>query len=89
MPVYEYECRQCGNRFEYLVLHSSPAAACPACKKTDLEQLISMCSVSSEASKQANLSAAHRRAAAVRHEKQHQDHTHLHEHFEDRPTKQS
>ena len=86
MPVYEYECRECGHRFEYLVLHSSPAAACPACQKTDLEQLISMCAVSSEATKQANLSAAHRRAAAVRKEKLHQDHTHLHEHFEDRPT---
>ncbi|MBZ5632038.1 MAG: zinc ribbon domain-containing protein [Acidobacteriia bacterium] len=30
MPIYEYECRQCGHRFEYLVLASSPAAECPA-----------------------------------------------------------
>jgi putative FmdB family regulatory protein len=85
MPVYEYECRECGHRFEYLVLHSSPAAECPVCQKKDLEQLISMCAVSSEATRQANLSGAHRKAAAVRKEKLHQDHTHLHEHFEDKP----
>jgi putative FmdB family regulatory protein len=86
MPVFEYECRQCGHRFEYLVLHSSPVAECPACRKRDLEQLISLCAVSSETTKQANLSAAHQKAAAVRREKLHQDHTHLHEHFEDRPS---
>jgi putative FmdB family regulatory protein len=85
MPVFEYKCRQCGHQFEYLVLHSSPAAECPACQKQDLEQLISLCAVSSEATRQANLSAAHARAAAVRNEKQRQQHTHLHDHFEDRP----
>ena len=55
MPVYEYECRQCGYRFEYLVLHSSPVAECPACRRKDLNRLISLCSVSSENTKQANL----------------------------------
>jgi putative FmdB family regulatory protein len=85
MPFYEYVCRHCGHRFEYLVIHSSPAAACPACEARDLEQLISLCAVSSENTREANLTAAHRRAAAIRREKQHQDHTHLHEHFEDSP----
>ena len=85
MPLYEYACRQCGHEFEYLVLHSSPAAECPLCSASDLEQLVSICAVSSEASRQANLSAAHRRAASVRKEKLTQDHTHLHEHFEDSP----
>jgi len=85
MPIFEYECRGCGHCFEYLVLHSSPAAECPACSNKDLEQLISMCAVSSDATREANLSAAHRKAAAVRQEKLHQDHTHLHEHFEDTP----
>jgi putative FmdB family regulatory protein len=85
MPVFEYKCRQCGHRFEFLVLHSSPAVECPACQTRDLEQLISLCAISSEATRQANLSAAHAKAAAVRDEKQRQEHTHLHEHFEDRP----
>jgi putative FmdB family regulatory protein len=83
MPIYEYECRRCGHQFEYLVLSSSPAAQCPACHKQDLKQLISLSAVSSEASRQANLSAAHKRAAIARKEKQHEDHQHLHEHFED------
>ena len=83
MPVYEYHCRQCGHQFEYLVLHSSPGAACPACGKTELEQLVSLCAVSSETTREANLSAAHRKAASVRSEKQHQEHAHMHEHFED------
>jgi len=86
MPVFEYKCRQCGHQFEYLVLHSSPAAECPECRARDLEQLISLCAFSSESTKQANLNAAHSKAAAVRNEKQRQQHAHLHEHFEDRPT---
>jgi putative FmdB family regulatory protein len=83
MPIYEYECRQCGHRFEYLVLPTSPAAQCPACQKQDLEQLISLSTVSSETTRQANLSIAHRKAAAGRKDKQHEDHKHLHEHFQD------
>lgn len=86
MPVFEYKCRHCGHQFEYLVLHSSPAAECPACQKRDLEQQISLCAVSSESTRQANLSAAHAKAAAVRSEKQRQQHSHLHEHFEDSPS---
>jgi putative FmdB family regulatory protein len=83
MPIFEYECRECEHHFEYLVLSSSPAAECPACGKKDLKQMISLCAVSSETSRQANLSVAHRLAAAVRHEKQHDDHRQEHEHFED------
>jgi|HubBroStandDraft_4_1064222.scaffolds.fasta_scaffold11021_4 putative FmdB family regulatory protein len=83
MPVFEYKCRLCGHQFEYLVLHSSPPAECPACHQDELDQQISLCAVSSEASRLANLSAAHAKAAAVRSENQRQQHTHLHEHFED------
>ena len=86
MPIYEYECRQCGHQFEYLVLSSSPRAECPSCQAQDVEQLISMCAVSSENTKQANLSAAHRKAGAVRKDKQHEEHKSLHEHFHDQPT---
>jgi hypothetical protein len=39
--------------------------------------------VSSESTRQANLSAAHEKAAAVRKEERRQDHIQLHEHFED------
>jgi len=83
MPIYEYECRQCGHRFEYLVLSKSPAAKCPSCQNEDLTQLISLCGISSEATRKANLNAAHQKAAGVRKERQHEDHQHLHEHFGD------
>ena len=86
MPIYEYECRQCGHRFEYLILASSPRAECPSCHEKDLEQLISMCAVSSEASKEANLSSAHKKMGAIRKDKQHEEHKQLHEHFHDRRT---
>ena len=83
MPIYEFECRQCGHRFEYLVLHSSPAAECPSCRQKDLKQLISLSAMSSETTRQANFDSAHQKAAGARKEKQSEDHQHLHEHFED------
>jgi len=83
MPIYEYECRGCGHRFEYLQRSNSPAAECPACHKLELKQMISLSAMSSEGTRQANLSGAHKRAAAGRHEKQHAEHKNLHQHFED------
>jgi putative FmdB family regulatory protein len=62
MPIYEYECRQCGQQFELLVLGST-VAACPSCQSRELEQLISGFAVSSEASRQSNLKAARRKFA--------------------------
>jgi putative FmdB family regulatory protein len=84
MPIYEYKCRRCGHRFEHLVLRSSATVECPECKQQDLEQLISLSAVSSETTRQSNLSAAHRKAASVRADKARQSHADLHEHFEDR-----
>ena len=83
MPIYEYECRKCGHQFEYLLLSTTPAAKCPACHKKDLKQLISLSAVSSESTRQANLKGAQKRAAVVHKDKQHEDHKHMHEHFED------
>jgi putative FmdB family regulatory protein len=83
MPIYEYECLKCGHRFEYLVLSTTPAARCPACKKKDLKQLISMYSVNSEGTRQASLNTARKKAAVVHKEKQHADHEYMHHHYED------
>jgi putative FmdB family regulatory protein len=83
MPIYEYQCRQCGHGFEYLLLSSSPAAKCPACQGEDLKQLISLSAMSSEGSRDANFNSARSNAAGTRKAKQSEDHQHLHEHFED------
>ncbi|MGE5281487.1 MAG: FmdB family zinc ribbon protein [Chloroflexota bacterium] len=31
MPVYEFECEECGRRFEELTGSEAPGVACPAC----------------------------------------------------------
>jgi putative FmdB family regulatory protein len=43
MPLYEYRCRYCGERFEKLVRMSAPAAdqVCPVCERPEAERLIS------------------------------------------------
>jgi putative FmdB family regulatory protein len=83
MPIYEYECRDCGHRFEYLVRSTSPAAECPSCQKQNLKQLISLSAVSSEGTREASFRSARKSTAGVRKEKQHEEHKGLHQHFED------
>ncbi len=40
MPIYEYQCRQCGNDFETLV-RGSTAPKCPQCGGADLHKKLS------------------------------------------------
>jgi len=40
MPLYEYECRGCGHRFELLVF-GKERPACPSCRSEDLEKAFS------------------------------------------------
>jgi putative FmdB family regulatory protein len=42
MPIYEYRCRACDERFEELVRSSGPAVACPSCGTADVERLLSV-----------------------------------------------
>ncbi len=62
MPIYEYECRGCGEQFELLVLKNT-VVECPACQSQDLEQLISGFSVSSDEIRRANVKAARQQYA--------------------------
>ncbi len=63
MPIYEYECRGCGEQFELLVLKDT-VAACPECGNQDLEQLISGFAVSSAEISKANVKAARSKVKA-------------------------
>jgi putative FmdB family regulatory protein len=45
VPIYEFECRGCGHRFEELVRSSGGTeledVPCPECGSTDVERLLS------------------------------------------------
>jgi putative FmdB family regulatory protein len=44
MPLYEYECRDCGTRFEYLT-RPGQAPRCPSCASTGLQKQLSVFAV--------------------------------------------
>ncbi|MDI6740646.1 MAG: zinc ribbon domain-containing protein [Candidatus Edwardsbacteria bacterium] len=41
MPIYEYECAGCSNKFEQLLSLSSPKPDCPKCHGKKVEKLFS------------------------------------------------
>jgi len=41
MPIFEYKCNTCGNRFELLV-RGCDTPSCPQCGSKDLEKLFSL-----------------------------------------------
>jgi putative FmdB family regulatory protein len=42
MPIYEYECPTCGERFERLVKLSAPIPECPACHGNEVRKRVSV-----------------------------------------------
>ena len=48
MPIYEFQCKDCSERFETLV-RSSDTPACPKCESEHLQKLISAHAISSGA----------------------------------------
>jgi putative FmdB family regulatory protein len=41
MPVYEFQCEQCGERFEELVSSAAGDLACPGCGSEETRRLLS------------------------------------------------
>ena len=42
MPIFDFECRQCGNEFEKLVLKTTaPVPECSACQSADVVKKVS------------------------------------------------
>src|SRR5690554_2887476 len=42
MPIYEYQCRECGHRLEALQkMNDAPLKTCPACQGEGLSRLVS------------------------------------------------
>jgi len=81
MPLYEFECRACGHRFEALV-RNADVPACPACKSHELERLLSMFAVSSEHTRRSNLEGARRKNAKIQRDKQIAEHEQAHHHHD-------
>lgn len=61
MPIYDYHCPACGNRFEALVRAGS-TPACPQCGSTALDKRVSSIA---PAGKIEAIRMAHRRVAAA------------------------
>jgi len=80
VPLYEFECLDCGQYFEALVLKSP--AVCPACHSQNLEQLLSMFSVNSDATRRASLQGARRQNAKTQRDKTIADHEEIHRHHD-------
>ncbi len=68
MPIHEYECRRCEHRFEALV-RGSDRPTCPQCQGDDLEQMLSLFAVSSDATRQSNLQSARRANKKIQRDK--------------------
>lgn len=83
MPIYEYHCRQCGSRFDFLVLSSTPPPACPSCSSEDLEKLMSASAVSSGSTQKRALKGAKQRTDKVRFEREWESHKSAHDHHHD------
>jgi putative FmdB family regulatory protein len=47
MPIYEFQCADCGHVFEELILRSSDQddLACPKCGAHAVERMLSACAV--------------------------------------------
>ena len=76
MPIYDYECRSCGSRFELFVRLPNASSrdevfACPSCHGTDLQQLVSGFSVDSHGTRQMHLNQARKLARKEQRDKKH------------------
>jgi putative FmdB family regulatory protein len=60
MPLFDFVCQGCENRFEALI-RGSESPACPACGSRELERLISLPAINSDTTRALAMRAAKRR----------------------------
>ncbi len=53
MPIFEYQCKDCGHRFEQIVFRSEALTKCPVCHSHETERLISSFAMSGGSTKSA------------------------------------
>jgi putative FmdB family regulatory protein len=81
MPIYEYTCKKCKHFFEQLVMYNA-VPACPKCKSESLEQMLSLCTMSSDHTKKQALKSARRKAKDKKKEEDHDYHQRLHAEYD-------
>ena len=64
MPLFEYQCRGCGSRFEHLTRPDRPAV-CPACQSVELQKQLSVFAAQSSTPAKSFRMRRRRRAAAA------------------------
>lgn len=79
MPIYEYTCLKCRHPFEQLI-RTGDVPQCPKCEGLELERMLSLCSVSSENTREHNLKGARSKAKEAHKEREHDYHQKLHSH---------
>jgi putative FmdB family regulatory protein len=79
--MYEFECLDCGERFEVLV-RGSDGPKCPGCRGQNLKQLISLFGVNSETTRQTNLQSGRRQNAKARRDRAIAEHEQVHKNLE-------
>jgi len=42
MPIFEYECRECGEKFEELVSNPESTVSCPKCGSDQVGRMLSV-----------------------------------------------
>ncbi len=67
MPLFDFDCRSCGHRFEALVRRQDQAPVCPSCGSDDLERLPSLFATSTPESRQTAAKKARQKAASQAH----------------------
>ena len=82
MPLYEYDCLKCRQRFEILV-RGPQTIACPSCGHDGVERVISAFAVSPDGIREANISSARKQNLALERDKQRGQTDHLHDHDHD------
>jgi putative FmdB family regulatory protein len=46
MPIFEYQCRECGTKFERIVNSSETEVVCKTCTSPQVDKLLSIFAVS-------------------------------------------